>query len=156
MYQWHAVNWDAVFRSKLMVVLKYYIESTDVTRMDSLCRAMKSLEYIFKFIIRSRFLFAACVCWYLCFNLLWKKNKKTELEWLLGHQLRTCCTTTNGLVLQHVCNRLSLLYNILMTWVIFTPEMAEEQGWWRYSNFGMFIGSIIKHCSTCFTSTPKT
>jgi len=50
-----------------MVVLKYYIESTDPARMDALGRAMKSLEYIFKFIIRSRFLFAAYV-FRLCFD----------------------------------------------------------------------------------------
>jgi len=48
--------------SKLMVVLKYYIESVDPAKMESLCRAVKSLEYMFKFIIRSRFLFAAYVC----------------------------------------------------------------------------------------------
>lgn len=47
--------------SKLMVVLKTYIESADPVRVDSLCRTMKSLEYIFKFIIRSRFLFATYV-----------------------------------------------------------------------------------------------
>jgi dedicator of cytokinesis protein 1 len=45
--------------NKLMVVLKYYIESLDVSKVDSLLRAIKSLEYIFKFIIRSRLLFAA-------------------------------------------------------------------------------------------------
>ena len=44
-----------------MVVLKYYIESADSAKTDSLLRAMKSLEYIFKFIIRSRYLFAAYV-----------------------------------------------------------------------------------------------
>jgi len=49
------------FCSKLMVVLKSYIESMDATKVDLLCRTMKSLGYIFKFIIRSRFLFAAYV-----------------------------------------------------------------------------------------------
>jgi len=44
-----------------MVVLKYYIESRDLAKMELLRRAVKSFEYIFKFIIRSRFLFAAYV-----------------------------------------------------------------------------------------------
>ena len=46
--------------SKLMVVLKYYIDNAcEKAYQESLYKAMKALEYIFKFIIRSRVLFAA-------------------------------------------------------------------------------------------------
>ena len=46
--------------NKLMVVLKYYIENAhDEGRHHSLLKAMRSLEYVFKFIVRSRILFAA-------------------------------------------------------------------------------------------------
>ncbi|XP_054707947.1 dedicator of cytokinesis protein 1-like [Uloborus diversus] len=46
--------------NKLIVVLKYYIESAHQQEFqDILLRAMKSIEYIFKFIVRSRQLFAA-------------------------------------------------------------------------------------------------
>ena len=45
--------------SKLMVVLKFYIaDVTDLTKADALMRAMRSLDYIFKFIIYSRMRFA--------------------------------------------------------------------------------------------------
>ncbi len=43
-----------------MVVLKDYIDRVNAaSKHDDVLRAMKSLEYIFKFIIRSRILFAA-------------------------------------------------------------------------------------------------
>ena len=46
--------------NKLMVVLKFYIENAhDETRHPSLLKAMRSLEYVFKFIVRSRILFSA-------------------------------------------------------------------------------------------------
>ncbi|XP_071089559.1 dedicator of cytokinesis protein 1-like isoform X4 [Haliotis cracherodii] len=50
----------AMAYNKLMVILKDYVDNANekTTRNDSLLRAMKSLEYIFKFIIRSRVLFA--------------------------------------------------------------------------------------------------
>lgn len=46
--------------SKLIAVLKYYIDNAHLKDMqDILLKAMKSMEYIFKFIVRSRQLFAA-------------------------------------------------------------------------------------------------
>ena len=51
--------WVMAVFSKLMVVLKYYIENSDKQSHENMLRLMKSLEYIFKFIIRSRILFAA-------------------------------------------------------------------------------------------------
>ena len=46
-------------RSKLMVILKDYVDkSNEYTGHEMLLRAVKSLEYIFKFIIRSRVLFS--------------------------------------------------------------------------------------------------
>ena len=48
--------------SKLMVVLNNYINNVqNAKQRDSLFKAMKSLQYLFKFIIRSRVLFAAWV-----------------------------------------------------------------------------------------------
>ncbi|XP_067134875.1 dedicator of cytokinesis protein 1-like [Centruroides vittatus] len=46
--------------NKLMVVLKYYVDNANQKEVqDALLKAMKSIEYIFKFIVRSRILFAA-------------------------------------------------------------------------------------------------
>eukprot|EP00058_Branchiostoma_floridae_P022855 XP_002608345.1 hypothetical protein BRAFLDRAFT_91300 [Branchiostoma floridae] len=45
--------------SKLMVVLKYYIDNANERdNHESLLKAMKSLQYIFKFIVRSRVLYS--------------------------------------------------------------------------------------------------
>ena len=56
----HVVSWNSVSYSKLMVVLKDYIDKVNMVEShEFLLKAMKSLEYIFKFIIRSRILFAA-------------------------------------------------------------------------------------------------
>uniref|UniRef100_T1IIV8 Dedicator of cytokinesis protein 1 n=1 Tax=Strigamia maritima TaxID=126957 RepID=T1IIV8_STRMM len=45
--------------NKLMVVLKYLVDNANVSEgQDNLLRTMKSLHYIFKFIIRSRILFS--------------------------------------------------------------------------------------------------
>ncbi|KAI8499441.1 Dedicator of cytokinesis protein 2 [Branchiostoma belcheri] len=47
------------FSSKLMVVLKYYIDNANERdNHESLLKAMKSLQYIFKFIVRSRVLYS--------------------------------------------------------------------------------------------------